>query len=84
MNITNLNNIDIDLSTENELLEMAEDCKNRISEKNRIIRNLKIKIIILFGLVERFMDSQEEGFIEEARLILDKALIEDIGIEEIE
>ncbi len=84
MNITNLNNIDIDLSTENELLEMAEDCKNRIREKNRIIRNMKIKIVILFGLIERYMDSQEEGFIEEARLILDKALIEDIGIEDIE
>ena len=70
--------------TENEYLEMAQDCKFRILSKNRTIQKLQKKLILIYALVERFMEVEDPAFIEEARIILDKILIDDIGIQDIE
>lgn len=81
-----IENLDIELNvdiTEKEYLEMAEDCKNRITTKNYTIQKLQKKLILVYSLVERFMDTDDLAFIEEARLILDKVLLEDIGIQDI-
>ena len=75
---------DLDNITEQMYIEMSQDFRNRIRQKNRIIHELQKKLIILFSLIERFMDTDEHAFIEECRMILDKVLIEDIGIQELD
>ena len=90
-----MNIIDIDIISEIDLdenkniteqmyVDMSNDFKDRMKQKNKIIHDLQIKMIIIYALVERFMDTGEEAFIEETRLILDKSLIDEIGIQEIE
>ena len=69
--------------TENQYLEMAEDFKERMISKNTAIQNLQKKLILIYALVERFMDTDDPAFIEEARLILDKALIDNLGVQDI-
>jgi len=64
--------------TENQYLEMAEDFKERMISKNTAIQNLQKKLILIYALVERFMDTDDPAFIEEARLILDKAFIDNL------
>jgi len=70
--------------TEQMYIEISNDFRNRIRQKNRIIHELQKKLIILFSLIERFMDTDEQAFIEECRMILDKVLVEDIGIQELD
>tara|TARA_R100000988_G_scaffold49776_1_gene24305 strand:- start:394 stop:669 length:276 start_codon:yes stop_codon:yes gene_type:complete len=81
--------LDIDLetrsdkTTENEYLEMANDFKERMNIKNFIINKLQKKLIVIYGLIDRFMETDDDAFIEETKLILDKVLIQDIGIQDI-
>ena len=70
--------------TEQMYIDMSNDFKDRMKKKNKIIHDLQIKLIIVYALVERFMDTGDEAFIDETRLILDKSLIDEIGIQEIE
>jgi hypothetical protein len=74
--------IDLNMVTEKCYLEMADDFKNRMKSKNNIIHNLQKKIILIYGLVERFMEVEDPAFIEETRMVLEKCLIEEIGIQD--
>ncbi len=69
---------------ENQYLELATDCKLRIQKKNEIIGELQKKIICLYAFIKRYMETDEPAFIEEARLLLDEALTDDIGIQSID
>lgn len=84
MNTQSLEDIEPKNITENDYLEMAEDFKNRIREKNKIIQKLQKKLILIYALVERYMDTEDTAFIEETRYILDKVLIDNIGIQSID
>lgn len=75
--------IDLNMVTEKSYIEMADDFKNRMMSKNSTIQNLQKKIILIYGLVERFMEVEDPAFIEETRLVLEKCLIEDIGLQDI-
>ena len=75
---------ELDKITEQAYIEMSKDFRNRMIEKNKIINDLQKKIIILYALIERHMDTGEEGFLEEARMLLDKSLIDNIGIQDLE
>lgn len=70
--------------TENQYLEMANDFKERMISKNTDIQNLQKKLILIYALVERYMEVDDPAFLEEARLILDKALIDDLGVQDID
>jgi hypothetical protein len=70
--------------TENDYIEMANDFKVRMFSKNITIQNLQKKLILIYALVERYMDTDDPAFIEEARLILDKVLIDNIGVQDID
>lgn len=70
--------------TENDYIEMANDFKIRMFSKNITIQNLQKKLILIYALVERYMELDDPAFIEEARLILDKALIDNIGVQDID
>lgn len=69
---------------ENQYLELANDCKLRIQKKNEIIGDLQKKIICLYAFIKRYMETDEPAFIEEAKLMLDEALTDDIGIQSID
>lgn len=69
---------------ENQYLELANDCKLRIQRKNEIIGDLQKKIICLYAFIKRYMETDEPAFLEEARLLLDEALTDDIGIQSID
>jgi len=75
--------IDLNLVTEKHYLELADDFKNRMKSKNLTIQNLQKKIILIYGLVERYMEVEDPAFIEETRMVLEKSLIEDIGVQDI-
>jgi len=70
--------------TENDYIEMANDFKLRMRSKNITIHNLQKKLILIYALVERYMEIDDPAFIEEARLILDKVLIDNIGVQDID
>lgn len=70
--------------TENQYIEMAEDFKLRMISKNITIQKLQKKLILIYALVERYMEMDDPAFIEEARYILDKALIDNLGVQDIE
>jgi len=74
--------IDLNMVTERCYLDMADDFKNRMKSKNNIIHNLQKKIILIYGLVERYMEVEDPAFIEETRMVLEKCLIEEIGIQD--
>lgn len=63
---------------------MANDFKERMISKNTDIQNLQKKLILIYALVERYMEVDDPAFLEEARLILDKALIDDLGVQDID
>lgn len=70
--------------TENQYIEMAEDFKLRMISKNITIQKLQKKLILIYALVERYMEMDDPAFIEEARYILDKVLIDNLGVQDIE
>ena len=70
-----------DEKNENDYLTLANDCRNRIQIKNEKIGELQKKIICLYAFIRRFMETEEPAFIEEARLMLDECLIDNIGIQ---
>lgn len=70
--------------TENQYIEMAEDFKKRMISKNITIQKLQKKLILIYALVERYMEMDDPAFIEEARYILDKALIDNLGVQDID
>lgn len=74
---------DIDNITENHYLEMSIDFKERIREKNKIINSLQKQIIIIYGLLNRFLMNEDFGYIEAVNSMLEELLVESIGIQEV-
>lgn len=70
--------------TEHQYMEMAEDFKDRMILKNTKIQTLQKKIICIYALIERYMEVDDPAFLEEARDILDKVLVNEIGIQDID
>ncbi len=74
---------DIDNITENHYLEMSIDFKERIREKNKIINSLQKQIIIIYGLLNRFLMNEDFLYIEAVNSMLEELLVESIGIQEV-
>ncbi len=74
---------DIDSITENAYLEMSIDFKERMREKNKIINCLQKQIIIIYGLLNRFLINEDFGYIEAINSMLEELLVQSIGIQEV-
>jgi len=74
---------DIEDITENAYLEMSHDFRERMKQKNKIINGLQKKIIIIYGLLNRFLVESDFGYIEAVNSILEDLLVESIGIQEV-
>jgi len=59
---------------ENELLEISNDFKNRMKEKNILLRKLKKIIIICYGLIVTTDDRQDISLIPIIRDVLSESL----------
>jgi len=59
---------------ENELLEISNDFKNRMKEKNILLRKLKKIIIICYGLIVTTDDRQDVSLIPMIRDVLSESL----------
>jgi len=85
ININHVNNEDnhIDNTVENHYLEMSYDFKDRIMEKNKIINKLQKKLIIIYGLIDRYLHNEDLGFIEEVKGILETFLLTNLQLQEV-
>lgn len=54
-------------SNENELIIMADDFKHRMAKKNEIISDISKLIFMIYGLVRRGCETDDNAFFEEAR-----------------
>ena len=69
-------------ATEQHLLELAENFKEQMKVKNKLICELKKLILTLYGLV-RVADEQEDiQFVSMARTYLSDSLNKYFGVEE--
>tara|TARA_Y100000592_G_scaffold73369_1_gene114262 strand:- start:62 stop:289 length:228 start_codon:yes stop_codon:yes gene_type:complete len=59
---------------ENELLDLSNDFKNRIKEKNILLRKLKKIILICYGLIVTTDDRQDISLIPIIREVLSESL----------
>ena len=66
---------------ENELLELSNDFKNRIKEKNILIRKLKKLILTIYGLIVVTDEKSDISLIQTIREYLSDCLIEHFGVE---
>ena len=75
-------NIDLpDDPNENVLLEMSEDFKIRINDKNKIINELKKSMIYCYGLSRALEELEDITFVSLLIEHLDKMLIEYCNLE---
>ena len=56
--------------SEQDLIELAADCKNRIDKKNELIKDLTKIIFMLYGLIRRGLETSDDAFFEEARSVI--------------
>jgi len=73
----------IDYTIENHYLEMSYDFKERIMQKNNIINKLQKKLIVIFGLIDRFLDNEDFGYIQEVHDILENFLLTNLKLQEV-
>ena len=66
---------------ENELIELSNDFKNRMKDKNILIRKLKKIILISYGLIVVSDEQQDISLIPTLRDILSQSLEEHFGVE---
>jgi len=66
---------------ESEYLQMANDCRDRIEQKNKIIAEMQKKFIMIYTFITRYMETDDPPFIEEAKLLIDEALVNFLNIE---
>jgi len=77
-----MNNLtDFEEPKESEYLRLANDCKNRIEQKNEIIAEMQKKIIMIYTFITRYMETDDTPFIEEAKLLIDDALVNFLNIQ---
>ena len=67
-------------SNENDLLIMSEDFKNRIEEKNDKISKYTKIIFMLYGLIRRALETDEQALFEESRSVLSEFFEEEFEI----
>ena len=82
LNYSNEEN-NIDNTVENHYLEMSYDFKERIMEKNKMINKLQKKLIIIYGLIDRYLHNEDLGFIEEVKGILETFLLTNLQLQEV-
>lgn len=86
--IKNLDDINTEINnnyiTENQYLELSKDCKNRIDDKNKIINDMQKKIIMIWTLLNLYLEEEDEIYLDDLKNILEKSLIENIGIQELD
>lgn len=83
ININHLEDHHIDDTVENHYLEMSYDFKERIMEKNKMINKLQKKLIIIYGLIDRYLHNEDLGFIEEVKGILETFLLTNLNLQEV-
>jgi len=66
---------------ENELIELSNDFKNRMKDKNILIRKLKKIILISYGLIVVSDEQQDISLIPTLREILSQSLEDHFGVE---
>ena len=66
---------------ENELIELSNDFKNRMKDKNILIRKLKKIILISYGLIVVSDEQQDISLIPTLRDILSQSLEDHFGVE---
>ena len=54
---------------ESEYLQMANDCRDRIEAKNKIISEMQKKFIMIYTFITRYMETDDPPFIEESQII---------------
>ena len=69
------------MSNEKEFLDMCDDFKNRIKEKNEEIANLKKFIISLYGLIKYADEHSDLHLIELTRGVISIQVSELLGID---
>jgi len=72
---------DFEEPNESEYLKLANDCKNRIEQKNEIIAEMQKKFIMIYTFITRYMETDDTPFIEEAKLLIDDALVNFLNIQ---
>ena len=73
----------MDDTVESHYLEMSYDFKERIMQKNKIINKLQKKLIVIFGLIDRFLDNEDFGYIQEVHDILENFLLTNLKLQEV-
>lgn len=59
-----------DERTENEYLEMCNDFKQRMKDKNEKIEKLTKIIFVLYGLIRRGIETEDTAFFQESRGVI--------------
>lgn len=72
---------DFEEPNESEYLKLANDCKKRIEQKNEIIAEMQKKFIMIYTFITRYMETDDTPFIEEAKLLIDDALVNFLNIQ---
>ncbi len=67
---------------EGMMVELAEDFKNQMATKTKLINKLKKFILMLYGLIRIAHEHEDIHFVDLARTELSQLLEEEFGIEE--
>tara|TARA_R100000773_G_C4152650_1_gene74002 strand:- start:35 stop:271 length:237 start_codon:yes stop_codon:yes gene_type:complete len=70
------------MSTENDLLEITKDFKNRMKSKNCEIADYKKLLAVLYGLIKIADENEDINLLGLARMILSSKLNELLNIDE--
>lgn len=68
--------------TEQDLIEMAQDFKNRIEKKNEKISKLTKLIFVIYGLTRRGLEVQDDALFEECRSVLSEFFLEEFDLDQ--
>tara|TARA_R110002096_G_scaffold117310_1_gene254335 strand:- start:255 stop:491 length:237 start_codon:yes stop_codon:yes gene_type:complete len=71
----------IENPTEQDMLEMAEDFKQRINKKNQKISQLTKLIFVIYGLTRRGLEVEDSALFEEVRSVCSEFLLEEYELE---
>ena len=68
--------------TEQDMLELAEDFKQRINKKNEKISKLTKTLFMLYGLIRRGLEVQDDALFEESRSVLSEFFSEEYDLDQ--
>lgn len=66
---------------ESAYLMLANDFKTRFEEKNKKISKLSKIIFVLYGLIRRGLETEEQALFEEARSVMSEYFEEEYDLE---